>query len=299
MRVLAIYLLTLVFTSELLAQESKNVITDFPESNLWENFDTLISRHGLVYTTPINFKQVKPKKNRPVGYQYAIEKLDEKFEIRYMIFDLDSAKKRDVKHAEWNIVAKTNFETILLAASKKGSPASSPIIEYPPESVKDEFNADWGATESFIPSSKFGKKFKHCVSSTIIKDSTSQVVMFFMFEDVQKQENLLTEHYYNLKFKTRNTRREVRYRFKREEEYPGDNDFYINTSANGLRIRQDNKEIKEAYLTISDNYGTIYYQGKMTDRDFYLNTLEKGKYRLKIDYNGNKIQRLIEIFYDP
>lgn len=95
-----------------------------------------------------------------------------------------------------------------------------------------------------------------------------------------------------------NEKVEVRYKYKEKEEYPGDFDFYINTSSYGLRVRTDNNAIDDAYLTVSDNYGKIHYQGKLVERDFYLNTLQKGQYRLKIDYDGKHIKRMIEIYYN-
>jgi hypothetical protein len=60
-------------------------------------------------------------------------------------------------------------------------------------------------------------------------------------------------------------------------------------------IRIDNDSIKKIKIIISDNFGKIYYQQETAEVKTLITTLKKGNYKLKIEYDGKTINRIVEI----
>jgi hypothetical protein len=260
------------------------------------SFEYLLQKCKLEFTIPEEFKIIKPKKNSDISYQFAIKDKNENYEIRYFIIPFDQFYKDSANKIDPNRNSNIFLTTTVLNASGYDAEHIPEINTFPAEYVQNEFNADWGAVSLFAPKSDFGKGYKYCVVNSIRKDSVCQVFFIDLFDDFRSQFAIYNEHFYTIKFKPGVKWRTEYHKIEREEEFPGANDFYINTYEGLLKIRIDNKEVKSADITVSDNYGKIYYQKTMNEKLLEITTLAKGKYRLKIRYGDKEINRLIEIF---
>ncbi|MDJ1466930.1 hypothetical protein [Xanthocytophaga flava] len=54
------------------------------------------------------------------------------------------------------------------------------------QSVKYDFNSDWGATAAFKPGSSFGEGFEFCSAQVIKKNDIGEIYIFWLFTDFKK-----------------------------------------------------------------------------------------------------------------
>jgi hypothetical protein len=73
---------------------------------------------------------------------------------------------------------------------------------FSPDAVKNEFNADWGATAMLIPKKEFAGKFDRCVVVFIWKKRAGAFV-FYLFNSGAQQEVLreMNGIFYALRFR--------------------------------------------------------------------------------------------------
>ena len=67
-------------------------------------------------------------------------------------------------------------------------------------SVKNEFNADWGATSFVDLKSEFGKGYKYCMMVTIHKDDVADIYYFYLSNTKENFSNNMNAFFYSLKF---------------------------------------------------------------------------------------------------
>ncbi len=297
-RFLLTYFLFISCSTLLFAQQADNFGSDKIKGRMNEKFEKLVSKYGIEFRTPSNFEQINVRGRKLALYQFAIRHIVEDFEIRYSILELSLDSNTSLRNVswKWESLAKNQFEKIVAEVAANSFISIAPGIEYNNRNINIEYNADWGETISFIPNTKFGGKYKNCIAKTVVKDSTCQIIIIFMFQDSEKQHQLLNNYMFSIKFKNNDNRKEVLYSIRGKESYPGEHDFYINSTFEYLLIRTDNKEIKDAYLKITDNFGKVYFDGKLVDKYFQLYDLPKGLYKLRIDYEGKEIRRIVEKF---
>lgn len=162
-------------------------------------FDRLVSDNKLIFTMPEGFIVTRIKKNDNVYYQYAIKDKKSNFEVRIFI---RSFKNQNVK-ADFDLNKYSyNFTTVMALNASGGTFKDMPQVDLLPEdAVQHDFNADWGGISSFKPSTPFGKGFNFCSLFCYRLNDVAEVYLFYMFNNVSKQQDLLEKSFLVMKFK--------------------------------------------------------------------------------------------------
>lgn len=163
-------------------------------------FKELLEENQLEFTMPKGFKKVKVKKNDNVFYQYAIKDKKSGFEIRIFIRPYGKLMEDTTKFNP-NLYTYNMLAVMALNASGNLINKIPQIDLFPKEGAKKEFNADWGATTAFSPNTSFGEGFNFCALNCLRKDDVGEVYIYYLFTDVQNQQQLLLDGMYILKFK--------------------------------------------------------------------------------------------------
>jgi len=129
-------------------------------------FTSLLTRAQMSFDKPAGSEETLIIKNSQMNYEYAVKFPGHNFEVRYALRPLDSlmkqfeAMKKDpgvISNISPNKFYPMSFQAILLNISG-GRLGKGTIKMFPPEAVKKEFNADWGAT-CMVPLAKgFGAR---------------------------------------------------------------------------------------------------------------------------------------------
>jgi hypothetical protein len=72
--------------------------------------------------------------------------------------------------------------------------------QFPPEAVKREFNADWGAATSCRLGKEFGQDYKYCLAITIYKKDIGSAYIFFITDNEEYLHTLVEPVFHALKF---------------------------------------------------------------------------------------------------
>ena len=163
-------------------------------------FDDLVKENNLIVTMPDDFVRVDLKKNYNVIYQYAIKDKSSNFEVRVFIKSFKALMK-DTSTFNPNKFSRNSLMSMSLNASGNLITDSPQIDVFPSEAAKNEFNADWGATTAFAPNTEFGKGFNFCALNCFRMNNVCEVYVFYMFDDITKQELLMQKCFYLMKFK--------------------------------------------------------------------------------------------------
>ena len=164
-----------------------------------DTFPDLLEANNLLFSMPENFEKTEIKRNYNVFYQFAVKDKNSNFEVRIYIKPFkgiftDTAAFNPNKFSY-------NFLTgMALDASGNVLPNIPQIDLFPPEAVKKEFNADWGATTAFAPKTEFGKGFNFCALNCLRKDDVCEVYIFYMFDDLPNQQSLMQKVFCAIKF---------------------------------------------------------------------------------------------------
>jgi hypothetical protein len=181
-------------------------------------FNSALEEGLLHFEMPENFDTVPVRPNRDMSYDLAIKSKTDSFEIRYAIRPLgkriesfekmaaDTSNGRKVfAQAHPNKSYQTVFVTILLNTSLQPQAATTPAIPrfgaFKPEAVKNEFNADWGATSAYVPRTTFDSNYKNCMTVALHKDNAADVYIFYLFNDKETMTRLMPPAFHAMKFK--------------------------------------------------------------------------------------------------
>ncbi|WP_162817968.1 hypothetical protein U0035_16895 [Niabella yanshanensis] len=181
-------------------------------------FHSVVEEGLLSFKMPENFDTVPVNPNRDMNYDLAIKSKTDSFEIRYAIRPLrkriehfekmaaDTSNGRKVfAQAHPNKSYQTVFVTVLHNTSLQPQAATTPAIPrfgaFKPEAVKNEFNADWGATSGYAPRTTFDSNYKNCMTVTLHKDDAADVYIFYLFNDKETMMRLMPSTFHAMKFK--------------------------------------------------------------------------------------------------
>jgi hypothetical protein len=113
-------------------------------------------------------------------------------EVRYAIRRFDP-KKGEPTAGGVEAIAKPMFETVVLNVAVE-DPKGSEVLgstEFPSESVKSDFNADWGASALVVPRKTFARGFDRCMVVSVTKKRVNAFI-FYLF-DSRRQEEAMQE----------------------------------------------------------------------------------------------------------
>lgn len=183
-------------------------LISFQERKLPKIFARLLDRGELTLIKPGGLIEVQPIENEQMNYEYALKYPDKNFEIRYAIRPLDIVMK------EYNESMKNKKEgEIILHPNKYYSPSMQATVlnisggqlpnisAFDSQAVKNEFNADWGATTFVELGEEFGQSYKYCLVVALHKDDIADAYIFFVSDTKVDFDKNMQIAFHSLKFK--------------------------------------------------------------------------------------------------
>lgn len=184
------------------------ILTSFRSDKVLIPFKDQLERSNMIFEMPKGFVETGVITNRQMNYDYAIKHVEKQFEVRFALRplgdliksfnELEKNKKSGDINVSPNKFYATSLQTIVLNISGGRMPKFN---QFPPQAVKAEFNADWGATAIFEVGKEFAQAYKYCMIVAVHKDSLADAYYFYL-SDKQKTLNELMEPVFHcLKFK--------------------------------------------------------------------------------------------------
>ena len=181
-------------------------------------FMTLLEDGGLAFTMPANFDTIAARQNPHMKYELALQSKTDSIEIRYAIRPLkkrieefekmaaDTTGGRVVfANAHPNKSYKTSFMAVLINTSLQPQGGGAPVIprfgDVKPEAVKNDFNADWGATSGYPPRTTFDSTYKNCMAVALHKDNAADVYIFYLFNSRETLMRVMPQVFHAIKYK--------------------------------------------------------------------------------------------------
>lgn len=158
-----------------------------------KKFEDGLSKGGLHFKMPDNFDTIATVSNPDMNYELALKSKTKDLEIRYAIRPLKERIEQFEKRAKDtsmkmsggshpNKMFQASFMVVIMNTS--GTHQQLPGYKsFPPEAVKKEFNADWGATTVYPLKSVFGKGYSNCMQVTLHRDNQADVYIFYLFNN--------------------------------------------------------------------------------------------------------------------
>jgi hypothetical protein len=183
-------------------------LTSFASDNLPKQFLDLLFRSGLTFQQVSGLVATKIIYNEQMNYEYAIKYPNKRFEIRYSIRPLDKLlieyrknlknKKKGEIYTNPNTGYYTQFQAIILNISGGKLPE---IRIFEKAAVKEEFNADWGATTYVELGKEFGQNYKYCMVLALHKSNLGDAYIFYLSDSQVGFNELVDPAFYSLRFK--------------------------------------------------------------------------------------------------
>ena len=171
----------------------------------FKEFKSILDECGMQVSIPNEFVESKIIDNDDMAYEYAIKYPDKDFELRYSIRPIRYKKyandtvqnemesQRGFRNSQYRIILQTVILNITGGIDYR-------IKEFDKESVKEEFNADWGATTFVNLNSNFGKGFKYCMLVAIHKDDYADAYYFYLSNSKDKFSESMDPLFHTLRF---------------------------------------------------------------------------------------------------
>ncbi|MFC5684658.1 hypothetical protein ACYE2N_00205 [Flavobacterium sp. MAHUQ-51] len=195
-KLLSIGILLFVLT----AASTKKVTTGFQEKLL---------KSKMNFEMPKEYLETAVIPNNQMNYDFAIKHKEKEFEIRFAIHPLDDRmknyldKEKSKKSGEINKNPNELYQASFLAIAMNVSGVFDKIPRtstYRPESIKAEFNADWGAMAMVETGKEFSTVYKYCLIVAIHKDNIADAYYFYLANDQQTLKELIQPVFHTLKF---------------------------------------------------------------------------------------------------
>jgi hypothetical protein len=185
------------------------LLSSFTVGGLPKTFEEMLERGKMTFQQPEGYEKTKIIQNKQMNYEYAIKHTKENLEIRYAIRPLDSYLRdydkweKDTSEGKGILIHpnkwyKTSMQTTALNISGGQFPQ---IAEFEPEAVKQEFNADWGASAIVPLGQEFGQDYQFCMFVALHKDNCADAYCFILSDKRENFKKITEIEYYSLKFK--------------------------------------------------------------------------------------------------
>lgn len=173
-----------------------------------DNFTDLLSRSDLIFIQPENFSSVEIIDQNNMQYELALKHNTKNFEVRYAIRPLDDLiktyekKEKNKKEGDINIHPNNLYKTLLQSTTMNISGGYLPeIVVFDSLAVRQEFNADWGATTYVEVGNAFGANYKYCITVAIHKNNVADAYLFFLSDNTENFDDVMLTAFHSLKFK--------------------------------------------------------------------------------------------------
>ena len=166
-----------------------------------ETFIRELDDGGLVFRETLlkDFAPAPIIDNEHMNYELAARRAQPDLEIRYAIRTFDPSPREPTVAPE--AMAGPMLTATLLNITAQQSDILD-FTEFPPDAVKNEFNADWGATALVIPKKEFSADFDTCMVVYIYKKRVG-AFMFYLFNSTSQDAAIKgwQDVYYALRFR--------------------------------------------------------------------------------------------------
>ena len=173
-----------------------------------DQFNELLTRGDLIFTQPENFTSVGIVDQNNMQYEYALKHNSKNFEVRCAIRPLDELiktydkKEKNKKEGDINIHPNTLYKTLLQSTTMNISGGYLPeMVVFDSLAVRQEFNADWGATTYVEVGNAFGANYKYCITVAIHKNNVADAYLFFLSDNTENFDDIMLTAFHSLKFK--------------------------------------------------------------------------------------------------
>lgn len=173
-----------------------------------KDFTDLLERAGMMFQMPQGLIECATIENRQMNYEFALKHQNKKFEVRYAIRPLSQLirdykeKEKSKKPGEIVINPNTFYNSLFQATVLNISGGVLPKFSiFDKASVKNDFNADWGATTFVKVGKEFGQEYNYCMVVTIHKDDLGDAYIFYMADNIDVAIELAESAFFSLKFK--------------------------------------------------------------------------------------------------
>lgn len=193
-------------------EAAKSIEKAYPDT-----FQNMLNLAQMTFEMPKGAIPIPIVKNIQMHYEYALTFKDQPFEVRYSVAPLGysvaeayvggkNVTPRKNPAEGLNPQAISAAVAINVAGGKPTQGMGS--RPFPPEAVKREFGADWGAT-TIIPlgNNSFGTDYKYCIMISLFKKDVANAYIMYLSDTKENAEKLLKEliafkgAFYALKFK--------------------------------------------------------------------------------------------------
>lgn len=179
----------------------------FPSNNLSKKFTDLLDRANLIFQKPTGFEETKIIENPKMKYDYAIKYQKKNFEVRYAIRPLDNLlrsyeeNEMNKKPGDINIHPNKLYLSLLQVTNLNISSGElAEVTVFEKQAVKQEFNADWGATTFVEVNNQFGQKYRYCMIVALHKDNIADAYFFYLSDTKDGFKKLMKPAFNSLKF---------------------------------------------------------------------------------------------------
>jgi hypothetical protein len=180
MKAIVVAVVVMLISSLSFAQDNEK------DTIVYLSFEQLLDSAGMVFTAPAGYIETEPVHNMQMNYEQAYKHPGEKLEIRYAI------RLHEFKF----------FEQIFMVTVLNISGGQLPEhTSFNPESAREEFGADGGATV-FVPlGEEFGMGYKYCLFVYIYKVGVGDAYLFYLGDDRELISERMMDGFYSLKYK--------------------------------------------------------------------------------------------------
>ena len=164
-------------------------ITSFKSDNLPSLFANRLNRAKMTFTAPDGFTEISVVKNSQMHYEYALKHPTKDFEVRYAVVPLDSVfiqfdamQKNQSNGGTYMTIGpnKLYYGAFVSTMANISNGTQRNVMPFPSDAVKNEFNADWGASGVCEVAGEFGKGYKYCTAVAIHKDNLADAYYFYL-----------------------------------------------------------------------------------------------------------------------
>lgn len=189
------------------------VLTSFTNEKTTSGFQEKLLEAKMNFEMPKDFKEVPIISNMQMNYDYAIKHVEKNFEVRFALRPLNNMlktyleKEKNKQPGEINMSPNKLYQGSFLAIIMNVSGIMDisggkmpKISAFPPQAIKAEFNADWGAITMVEAGKEFGQDYKYCFMVAIHKDNITDAYYFYLANDQQTLKEQMQPVFHSLKF---------------------------------------------------------------------------------------------------
>src|SRR5690606_38495887 len=153
--------------------------------------------YGLKFRMPEGYRSTPVRENPDLQYSFAIINDEKTMEVRYSIFPLAgliAEYEKSKTDPNLTMVNPNNIHKTVMMTNGLNMTGGQmvDIVDFPPQAVKREFNADYGGVglvDQF--NCEFGKGYKMAQFVLLHKDNVANVIITFLSHDKNTHSDLM------------------------------------------------------------------------------------------------------------